>query len=153
MKKLLLIVPMLVLMLAANAQTRKVKEKDLKGTWKLVIDIDKEDIVDEMDEDDNVFARILVKSVVGFVDDILEEIDIWFEFQPNKELKITVNALGEEEVEYTEWRINNRGQLIIEDNDSFDSDDEYWMFEGDVLVAFDKDDNKPEKQVYLVNMD
>ncbi|MEQ9288911.1 MAG: hypothetical protein RIG77_18455 [Cyclobacteriaceae bacterium] len=153
MKKLLLIAPMLVLMLAANAQTRKVKEKDLKGTWKLVIDIDKEDIVDEMDEDDNVFARILVKSVVGFVDDILEEIDIWFEFQPNNELKITVNALGEEEVEYTEWRINNKGQLIIEDTDSFESDDEYWMFEGDVLVAFDKDDNKPEKQVYLVNMD
>lgn len=153
MKKLLLIAPMLVLMLAANAQTRKVKEKDLKGTWKLVIDIDKEDIVDEMDEDDNVFARILVKSVVGFVDDILEEIDIWFEFQPNNELKITVNALGEEEVEYTEWRINNKGQLIIEDTDSFESDDEYWLFEGDVLVAFDKDDNKPEKQVYLVNMD
>ncbi|MFY0652673.1 MAG: hypothetical protein JXQ96_11595 [Cyclobacteriaceae bacterium] len=154
MKKIILIIPMLLfIVLSVNAQTKKVKEKDLKGEWKLVIDIDKDDITDELDEEDNVFARLIVKSVAGIVDGVLDEIDIRFEFQSNQRLKITVNAFGEEDVEYSNWKINKRGELIIEDSDSFDSDDDYWLFQGDVLVAYDEDDDKPSKEVYLVNMD
>lgn len=153
MKKFFVLIPMLLLMLSVTAQTKKVKERDLKGVWKLVIDIDKEEIVDEIDEEDNVFARLIVKSAIGFVDGILEELDIRFEFEPNNRLKVTVNAFGDEEVEYSNWRINKNGELIIEDSDSFDSDGDYWLLEGDLLVAYDKDDDTNKSKVYLVNMD
>jgi len=153
MKKFFVLIPMLLLMLTVTAQTKKVKERDLKGVWKLVIDIDKDEIVDEIDEEDNVFARLIVKSAIGFVDGILEELDIRFEFEPNNRLKVTVNAFGDEEVEYSNWHINKNGELIIEDSDSFDSDGDYWLLEGDVLVAYDKDDDTNKSKVYLVNMD
>ena len=77
---------MLFLVLFANAQTKKVKEKDLNGVWKLVINIDQEEVADELDEEDNIFAKIIAKSVVGIVDDVLGEIDILFEFKSNNRL-------------------------------------------------------------------
>ncbi|MFT7035038.1 MAG: hypothetical protein ACJA2S_003559 [Cyclobacteriaceae bacterium] len=153
MKKLILIFPMLFLVLFADAQKKKVKERDLDGVWKLVIKIDKEEIADELDDEDNIFAKIIAKSVVGIVDDVLNEIDIRFEFKSNNRLKVTVNAFGEEEFEYSEWKINNKGQLIIENIDSFDSEEDYWLFEGDILVAYDNDDDGPSENIYLVNMD
>lgn len=144
---------MLFLVLFANAQTKKVKEKDLNGVWKLVINIDQEEVADELDEEDNIFAKIIAKSVVGIVDDVLGEIDILFEFKSNNRLKVTVNAFGEEEVEYSEWKINNKGQLIIEDVDSFDSEEDYWLLEGDILVSYNNGDDEPSNNIYLVNMD
>jgi uncharacterized protein YneR len=153
MKKLLLIIPMLFLVLFANAQKKKVRERDLDGVWKMVIKIDKEEVADELDDEDNIFAKIIAKSVVGIVDDVLNEIDIRFEFKSNNRLKVTVNAFGEEEVEYSEWKINKKGQLIIENVDSFDSEEDYWLFEGDILVAYDNDNDGPSENIYLVNMD
>ena len=82
----------------------------------------------------------------------MDEIDIRFEFKSNNRLKVTVNAFGEEEVEYSTWKINSKGQLIIEEVDSFDSEEDYWLFEGDILVAYDDDDDEPSENVYLVNM-
>ena len=57
MKKLILIIPMLFLVLFANAQKKKVKERDLDGVWKMVIKIDKEEVADELDDEDNIFAK------------------------------------------------------------------------------------------------
>lgn len=144
---------MLFLVLFANAQKKKVKERDLDGVWKLVIKIDKEEVVDELDDEDNIFAKIIAKSVIGIVDDVLDEIDVRFEFKSNNRLKVTVNAFGEEEVEYSEWKINKKGQLIIEDIESFDSEEDYWLFEGDILVAYDNSNDGPSENIYLVNMD
>jgi len=144
---------MLFLVLFVNAQKKKVKERDLDGVWKLIIKIDKEEVVDELDDEDNIFAKIIAKSVVGIVDDVLNEIDIRFEFKSNNRLKVTINAFGEEEVEYSAWKINSKGQLILEDVDSFDSEKDYWLFEGDILVAYDNDDDDPSENIYLVNMD
>lgn len=147
-----MIIPLMFLVLFANAQKKKVKERDLDGVWKLVIDIDKEEIADELDDEDNIFARIIAKSVIGIVDDVLDEIDIRFEFKSNNRLKVTVNAFGEEEVDYSTWKINKKGQLIIEEVDNFDSEEDYWLFEGDILVAYDDDGDEPSENVYLVNM-
>ena len=155
MKKLILIVPILFMAFFANAQNKKVRESDLKGTWKLVIDIDMDDIEDELEDEDNVFARIVLKSVSGLVDGILDEIDIYFEFQSDGRLRVMVDAFGEDEVEYTDWYINKRGELVIEDTDSFNTDDDnYWMFNGDVLVAYDEDGElDDDARVYLINVD
>jgi hypothetical protein len=154
MKKLILIIPLLFTFVFVNAQYRKVKEKDVIGTWRLVIDIDMDKIEDEVDEDDNAFARIVVRSVSGLVDGILDNLDIYMEFRENGRLKVMVDAFGVEEVEYTEWSINRRGELIIEDSDSFNTDNEHWMFDGDLLVAYDDHgDLDDDAKVYLVNVD
>ena len=133
----------------------KVREKDIAGkTWKLKIDIDDE-LQDEIDDADSAFERLIIKSVSGFVDGILDGIDIYFEFQDDNELKITVDAFGDTEVEYTNWYINRDGALVIDDTDHFESDDEIWLFVDDVLVAFDKDwdGDLEDRSVYLVEME
>ncbi len=140
---------------AAIAQD-KVRRSDVEGkTWKLKIDIDDE-LEEELDDADDAFERIIIKSVAGLVDGIIDGIDIYFEFMPNNELKITVEAFGEREVEYTEWYINKNGALVIEDTDSFDTDsDDIWLFVDDVLVAFDEDwdGDLDDQNVYLVRID
>jgi hypothetical protein len=154
MKKLILIIPLLFAFGFVNAQYKKVKEKDVIGTWRLVIDVDMEKIEDEIDDEDNAFARIVIRSVSGLVDGILDNLDIYFEFKEGGRLKVMVDAFGVDDVEYTEWSINRRGELIIEDTDSFQSDDEYWMFDGDLLVAYgDGGEIDNDAKVYLVNVD
>ena len=63
-------------------------------------------------------------------------------------LKITVDAFGEEEVEYDEWYLTSKGELIIGDDD----EDEVWMLEGKKLYQYDKlSRGRLEKQeVFLV---
>lgn len=156
MKKLLIIVPLLFLVVFANnAQGKKVKERDVLGTWRLVIDVDMEELEDDIEDEDNPFARVVMRSVSGLVDGILDNLDIYFEFRDNGRLKVTVDAFGVDEVEYSEWYINRRGELIIEDTDSFNTDDDdYWMFDGDLLVAYDDDGSMDDDaRVYLVNVD
>lgn len=134
----------------------KVTRKDVEGkTWQLKIDIDDE-LEDEIDDADSALERIIIKSVAGMVDGIIDGIDIYFEFKSNNELKVTVEAFGEREVEYTEWFINKDGALVIEDTDSFNSDDDnIWLMVDDVLVAFDEDwdGDLDDQNVYLVRID
>ncbi|MEL6557809.1 MAG: hypothetical protein AAFQ94_06460 [Bacteroidota bacterium] len=144
----------LAITFSASAQ-KKIKYSDLEGKkWKLTIDI-REEIEEELDDSDSFFERLVIKSVGGLVDNILDEIDIYFEFRKNNELKVTVYAFGEREVEYTEWRINRNGALVIEDTDSFKSDrDDEWYMVDDVIIAYDSDKRKIEDgNVYLVQVD
>lgn len=153
MKNILLLTSLMLFVVSIQAQPRKVKERELEGRWKLVIDIDSEDFEDELDEEDGYFARLALQSVGGFVDGVLDAIDIEFEFMRNNEVKVIVSAFGNEDIEYSDWRINRRGELLIGDTDSFSSDDDdYWMFDGDLLVAYDDDDGM-KSQVYMVNID
>lgn len=144
----------LAITFSASAQ-KKIKYSDLEGEkWKLTIDI-RDEIEEELDDSDSFFERLVIKSVGGLVDNILDEIDIYFEFRRNNELKVTVYAFGEREVEYTEWRINRNGALVIEDTDSFKSDrDDEWYMVDDIIIAYDSDKRKVEDgNVYLVQVD
>ncbi len=126
-----------------NAQTR-VHYKDLSGTWKLEIDISEEDL----DGGDTALDRILSKTVDG----VLDEIDIRFEFKRENELRVVVNAFGENEVEYSEWYIED-GALYMGDGEHFDMDDSIWMFDGRNLAAYNEDRRgrlvKDNQNVYL----
>ena len=147
------IAALLLFGLSTQAQ-QKVTEDKLLGTWKLVIDIE-EELEQEADEEENPFARMMIQGVSGLVGGILENIDIYFDFQSDGEVKIMVNAFDEEEVEYAQWSINRHGELIIEDiaNDkiSFD-DDDVWMMEGKRLISFE-DDGTREENVYMVKVE
>jgi hypothetical protein len=137
----------------ANAQD-KVDEDRLLGTWKLVIDIE-EELDQEADDEDNPFARMLIRGVSGLVEGIMENIEIYFDFQSDGEVRIQVNAFDEEETEYAEWTINRYGELIIEDVDNdniqFDNDD-IWMMEGRRLVSYESDGERNEN-VYMVKVE
>jgi len=142
---------MLVLFIGFSAQSQeKVKERDLKGQWKMVFDFDEDFIEEELDlKNIPWFGRMVAESVSGFVFNILEEIDLQFEFQPDHRLKIIVEVFGEREVEYAHWHIDSRGGLVLDEDD----DDEVWLFEGKRLFAYEQHHRSLKKQpVYLVRV-
>jgi len=151
MKKTLLLFFALGVGFLSHAQ--KVKEKDIIGTWKLVIDVEK-----EMEEEaDTMLEEIFIKAVSGFVDGILDGIDIYFDFREDHEVKITVNAYDKKETEYGTWFINKRGYLEIEDiednnNDkiNIDAEDDEWKLVDGVLVSDEEDEDR---NVYMTRVD
>lgn len=158
MKKLVLILAVIAFCLFhlnLNAQ-EKVKEKVLLGNWKLIIDIETElnEAEEEMEEnDESVIGQVVLKSVSGLVSGIIDELDIYMEFRPGGELKVTVDAFGEHETEYSKWYISKEGRLFIEDNDSF-STEEFWMYDNGMLVNYQENGRDLERNsVYLVNID
>ncbi|RED97951.1 hypothetical protein [Marinoscillum furvescens] len=152
MKRILLII--LVASLATTTQAQhKVKEKEVIGTWKLIIDV--EDALKDAEEEaseESLLGKVILSSVSGLVSGILEEIEIYMDFRPDGELKIAVEAFGEREIEYSEWSIKN-GRLYIKDTDHFDMDvDDYWLMDDGMLVAYE-DDGEPNANVYMVSID
>ncbi|GAB4244594.1 MAG: hypothetical protein Tsb0034_22880 [Ekhidna sp.] len=152
MKKLSLLI--IVLFVAIGTQAQKVKERDVLGTWKLIIDIE-EEMEQEADEADTMLEEIIIKAVSGFVGGIMEDIEIYFEFRRDNELKITVNAYDETETEYGKWFINRRGYLEIEDIDdrdgfSIDADDDEWKLVDGLLISDEHEDNR---SVYMTRVD
>jgi len=144
---------------------KKVTEKDIIGEWKLVIDIDREEIEDEIDDENNWIAESFAKAVSGFALDIVESIDIKMDFRENGEVKIRVKVFGIRETEYASWFINRDGELEIEDDWRDDDDDDnrrshtkfsgdadVWMMDGKRLVAYDKGyrGRLKEQKVYMV---
>ncbi|MEL7146457.1 MAG: hypothetical protein AAFO69_08825 [Bacteroidota bacterium] len=154
MKRLLtLTLLMAAITFGATAQ-QKIKYSDLEGkTWKLTIDIT-EELEEEADNADNFFERLVIKGVSGLVENILDNIEIYFEFEKNHDLRVTVYAMGEKEVEYTEWWIDDDGALRIDDSDSFSSDqDSRWYMFDDVIVAMNEHKRKlKDSDIYLVEV-
>ena len=141
MKALLVLVTAVFLFVgnSANAQ-RPVRSSDLRGTWRLVFDVD--------EEADTAMGRVVLNAVDGFLD----ELDIRFEFRRNGELKVETNAFGDTEEEYSEWRINSEGQLILGETEHVHSDDTVWMRDGRRLVAYEYDEEgrlNRKESVYL----
>ncbi|WP_420575211.1 hypothetical protein [Ekhidna sp.] len=136
------------------SDAQKVKEKDIIGTWKLVIDIN-EEMEEEADEADSMLEEVFIKAISGFVGGIMEDIEIYFEFQPDNDLKITVNAYDETETERGSWYINKRGYLVIEDieddDDDFNisSDDDEWKLIDGILVS---DEHERDRNVYMTKV-
>lgn len=137
--------------LIGHAQT--LKEKDVLGTWKLIINI--EDKLDkEAEEADTYLEEIIIKSVSGFVDGIIGNIDVYFDFQPENRLFVTVDAFNETEEEEARWFINKRGNLEIEDWDDDDDDfhisgDDEWKLIDGLLIS---DDHEDDRDVYMARV-
>jgi len=131
---------------ALNAQD-KVRERDLNGEWQMVFNMDEEEWEDELD-DDSFFGRMIASSVSSLVVNVLEDLNIQFEFLNNKGVRMTVEIWGEKEIEYLEWYINRNGELIIGDK----HDDEVWLFDQDKLVSYHKRgvDRYRERNIFLV---
>ena len=124
-----LFLPLVSMLVQVQAQKR-VKEKDLSGEWQMIFDIDEEEWEDEI-EDASFLGRMIAGSVSGLVVNVLEDLEIHFEFLNNNEIRMTIEIWGEKEIEYIDWYINRHGELIIGDEDD---DDEVWLFKDDKLV-------------------
>ncbi|MFY0625966.1 MAG: hypothetical protein JXR07_06720 [Reichenbachiella sp.] len=140
MRTILLII---VIAFAGNltqAQTKKVKEKDLGGIWQMRITLKDGLLEEEIEEEESAFAKMIMVATENMVEGVLEEIDIKFEFLNNGKCKVYASAFGESgDVSHTKWWINDRGQLFIDDSDTYSSQDgDYWLFEDDVLVLRDE---------------
>ena len=157
MKRKLTTLLCLSLGIAFSTHAQEVKEKDILGTWKMVIDID-EELDQEAEEADTYLEEIIIKSVSGLVDGIMGNIDIYFDFQRNNDLLITVKAFGEVEEDEARWFINHRGYLEIEDVDDDDdddgfnisSDDDEWKLIDGLLIS---DDHEDDRNVYMTRVD
>ena len=128
------------LCLAFVSQAQRVTEKDIIGTWKLVINIE-EEMEEEAEDADTMLEEVSIKAISGFVGGIMDDIEIYFEFQSDNDVKITVNAYDEVETERGSWYINKRGYLVIEDieddDDDFNisTDDDEWKLIDGILVS------------------
>ena len=119
------IVILLFLMPVSVFAQSKVQEKHLDGTWKLYLNL--------KENAETAGERVVLNAVDGF----LAEIDLEFTFASNNELRIDVNAFGSEEIEYSEWMINDRGELVLGDIDQVDLEDTVWLREGERIQAYD----------------
>ncbi len=153
MKKLITTLLLIAVCVSVQAQ-KKVREKDILGEWDLVIDLEeaREEVEEELEEEESWLARRFARGISNFAMDIVESIDIKFDFREDGEVKLSMNIFGEREVEYLDWSINKDGELIIEDkdddrrdsrrrsNNSFDfsDDDDVWMMKDGKLQVFEK---------------
>jgi len=138
-RALLLLIFLVPALTAAHAQSR-VYEKDLSGTWKLVVDLDER-------EADSALERVALKAVGG----LLDEIDIRFVFMDDHRLVVVTRAFDDDEddVDYSEWRVNDRGELMLGASDKADFEDTVWLREGDRLIPFEYDDGRRAKKQAL----
>ena len=147
MKSIALMITLLLVGLNVQAQ-KKVKERDLKGHWQMVFDFDEDFIEEEIEQEDIPWlGEIIAKGVSGIVLDILDEVEVRFEFQKDNRLKIMIDAFGEESVEYAHWFIDSKSALVLDDDDH---DDDVWLFDHGKLYAYEKHNGSLERQpVYL----
>lgn len=106
--------------------------REVHGAWKMVIDLDAETA-------DSAPGRIALNALQG----VFDEVDVWFEFLDDHQMRVTVDAFGDKEMDEGTWRLTDQGELILSDTDSFefDVDDTVWLREGDRLVPYAQDDD------------
>tara|TARA_B100001063_G_C16450369_1_gene397985 strand:- start:52 stop:531 length:480 start_codon:yes stop_codon:yes gene_type:complete len=107
------VLAVLILCTAAIAP-RKIKEKDIVGKWKFHLEISKS--IDKETKNDNDLGSIFARGVGHMVDDLVEEVEIIFDFQKNHLLIVTQHSSFDEEeqgsVETYRWKINQQGHII-----------------------------------------
>ena len=131
----------------------KVSERKLLGLWELKIDI--KSTIEEESEDKNFFEKIMLKTVSSFVQNVMEEVEVNFEFKKQGVLYVfTIIDNEKKENEVLSWKINRKGQLLIEDlkteKISLKSDG-VWTFHKGSLYQVDSD-GKIEKNIHLKKM-
>ena len=144
MRRLLLSLLLLATATTVFAQS-PVKQRDIKGTWKLVFDIDRS-------EGESSLERIALSAVDGFLD----ELDIRMTFKSDGELIVHAEAFGDSDTEYSDWTIDDDGRLHIGDSESLNIDeDNVWLREGKRLVPYEMKSNgelERSDNVYLVRL-
>ena len=160
MKKLLSLTIAFAMYMGAMVGQSALKEKDVIGTWKLVIpELDetmnkyKQNSESEDKDEMGASERLehAIEGAVGeFVGDLLGDMNIEFTFEKHNRAKLKVNVMGETEVENLNWHINSNGELVIDDNDH-DGNPEVWMKKGKHLVPV-KSRHEKNDDAYMIRV-
>ena len=155
MKKYTLLFAMLFFVSVASYSQDRMTENDVMGSWKMVIEIDEvmAELEEEADESESMLAKVLMQSVSGIVEGVMDNIEIYIDFDRDGDASVLVEAFDEAtEDEDTEWYIKNN-RLYIDETDSFNTDSEgYWVMRDDVLF-FEDYDGDNEVTVYMVRVE
>ncbi len=153
MKNITLKIYLFALLISSSGFSQsKVKERQVIGKWKLHLNL-KEKVKEET-KDINGFGKILAKSIVSAVDDLIDEADITFNFKRNNVLEVIQKSLtddDEENTEVYEWKIDKKGRLVTSRSSGKKlklNNNSGWMIKKGKLVPVD-DDKKIEKEVWL----
>ena len=126
----------------------KTKEKDIIGKWKFHLEIGKAIEEETQDEDD--FGSLFARGIGRLVDDLVDEVDITFDFQKNNILVVTQDSSFDDDdeepnVETYRWKINKKGYVVTtpinKRNKSF-QDSDGWKLKKGKLVPVDEDDEE-----------
>lgn len=159
MKKLIAIFTLSCLSLISVQAQERITESKLLGTWKMVIELD--EVMAELDkeakESETILAEVLLKSVAGVVEGVMDRVQVYIEFERGGDATLMINAFDEDTEENdTEWYIRN-GKLYIEDMDdddvNWDGDDGWYMQDGVLFLEKDDDDDDGEPVIYMVRVD
>ncbi|MCP4458578.1 MAG: hypothetical protein GY816_11225 [Cytophagales bacterium] len=154
MKKITLLLTMAALALSPAQAQERMTENDIVGSWKMIIDLDQviEEIEEEADESETLLAQVILESVSGIVEGVMDNIDIYMDFERGGDLTILAEAFDDiDDEEESEWYIKYN-RLYIEDVDSFDSDDDdYWVLKDGVLYLEGDDDD--DVTIYMIRVD
>ena len=150
MKKFISALLVAVLFVSTAVAQSKVTEKEVLGTWKLHIDLDKE--IQKENSEMGFLDKMVLGAVSGIVSKAMEHVDIRFNFKKNHEAILTVHVEDEDkhEEEVLNWFINSKGQLEIDDinNEKVNINSEgVWMMKGTRLVVVEEE--KSTEAVYL----
>jgi hypothetical protein len=103
-----------IILCSAAIAPKKTKEKDIIGKWKFHLSIS--NAIDEETEGDDDLGSLFARGIGRLVDDLVEEVDITFDFQKNNILVVTENSdLDDDDeptVETYRWKINKKGHVI-----------------------------------------
>jgi hypothetical protein len=151
MKTMIIIFTLIAFTLVEVQAQNKLTEKDVTGSWRLVIDVSEEmdELRDEMDDTESLFGQVIKKSVSGFVEGLLNNIEIYMDFLPNGEVEVTSIAFDKEDRDFSTWKIVGN-KLYISDSDNFQvENDSYWIMEHNSILISVSEDGNNNKNVYL----
>ena len=142
----------LILTTSACAQNQQLKNK-ITGEWLLKIDLHKA-IEEETNEDEELLAKAIISGLSGFIETILDAVEIKFLIHKDGTYSVVVKDEDEEEEEKGNWTVTDQQLIRFDDLDSKKlnvSSDNLWKYQNDTLYTL-KDDCSINPNVMLIKM-
>lgn len=142
----------LIMTTYACAQNQQLKNK-ITGEWLLKIDLTKS-IQEETKEEDELLEKAILSGLSGFIETILDAVEIKFLIHKDGTYSVVVKDEDEEEEEKGTWSITNQQLIRFDDLESKKlnvSSNNLWKYQNDTLYTL-KDDGSINPNVILTKM-
>lgn len=142
----------LIMTTSACAQNQQLKNK-ITGEWLLKIDLTKS-IQEETNEEDELLEKAILSGLSGFIETILDAVEIKFLIHKDGTYSVVVKDEDEEEEEKGTWFITDQQLIRFDDLDSKKlnvSSDNLWKYQNDTLYTL-RDDGSINPNVVLTKM-
>lgn len=138
-----------------TADAQRLRDKDLVDTvWRMQIELGGKANSEANGDGDG--GNAISRAALAMATSLISEVDIQFHFEENGELRIVTDpdVQVETDVEYSAWSINEDGNLLMGDTDSFSTgSDTIWIQEDGRLVAHDLDNPNMKASIWLERID